>query len=246
MNKKTGRLIFTMVIIVISGLLFAGFYYGNINNAEDPRILEAKKKYKQYDILASEKKYDEILEVLDAMSNIYTQFDDYKNSFEMGVVYNNKAALFLTIALFETQEVQEKERLLNLAKIEVNKSIEIYENWQINFGDLSELQIKSLIKPIYNTRHPLFENDKKESYINKRTNNVVLAQKETPRRLSVSYTNLGIILRHQNQIEEALKMYNKALDLWGNNLTAENNINIIMGEPIKERSVLEKMFPDKK
>jgi len=246
MEKKTRILIAIMVTTVVVGFLFAWFYYSDINHSEDPRVLEAKTIYKQYDVLADEKKYDDILEILDTMSNIYTQFNDYKQSYEMGVIYNNKAALFLTIALFETQEEQEKERLLNLAKIDVNKAIDIYENWQTDFENLTELQIENLVKPIYFTHHPLFEKDKKEQYIQKRTKDIVIAQKETPRRLSVSYTNYGIILRHQNQTEEALKMYNKALLLWKNNLTAQNNINIILGKPIEERSILEKLFPDKK
>jgi tetratricopeptide (TPR) repeat protein len=62
----------------------------------------------------------------------------------------------------------------------------------------------------------------------------------------VSYTNLGIILRHQGDIKGALKSYKKALELWDKNLSAENNINILIGKPIRERSTLERLFPDQK
>ena len=235
-----------MVITVFIGLAIAWFYYGNINEAEDPRVLEAKIIYKRYDALANLKNYDEILVLLDSMTNIYKQYDDYEESYEIAVVYNNKAALFLTIALFETEEQQKKDSLFVLAKTEVEQCIGIYQKWLVKFGELNEEQIHKRVAPIYQKENPVFQNDKIDSYINKRTHDMILAQKETPRRLSVSYTNLGIILRHQGQIDEALKTYKKALDLWDNNLTAENNINIILGRPIREQTMLEKLFPEKK
>ena len=94
----------------------------------------------------------------------------------------------------------------------------------------------------------VYEEVKKKinKYINKRCQDIILAQRENPRRLSVSYTNLGIIQKHQNNIDGAMKSFNKALDLWDKNLSAENNINIIQGKPLKEQSILERIFPDKK
>ncbi len=243
-KKGTIIVISTMTIIVLIGITTAWLYYGNINKSEDPRIVEAKLKYKRYNILAEQKKYDEIFNLLDSMYHIYNQYDDYKNSYEVGVILNNKAALYLTIGLFEKEN--EKDSLLELAKINVEKSILIYENWLTEFKNLSEIEIREQLKPIYSSKNTIFDENKIERYINKRTKDIISAQAETSRRLSVSYTNLGIIQRHEQKTEEALKTYKKALDLWGNNLTAENNINIILGKPIRERTILEKIFPEQK
>ena len=235
-----------MIVIVIIGLVVAWNYYGSINNSEDPRIIEAKTIYLRYDLLANENKYDEILSLLDSMSNIYNKYDDYRYSYEMGVVVNNRVAVLITMALFETPNNLEKDSLLNIAKKDALSSISIYNDWVNEFGTLSENQIKTIFEPIYMVSNSEFEIDKREQYLNKRIDDIMLAQKETSRRLSVSYTNLGIIYRHQENYEEAIKCYQKALELWDNNLTAENNINILLGRPIKERSVLEKIFPENK
>ena len=245
-DKRTIIVISIMSIMVVFGLAFAWFYYSNINEAEDPRVLQAKTIYSRYDALAEAKRYEDILLLLDSMESIYGQYRDYKDSYEIGVVYNNKAALYLTMGLFETDDKQKKDSLLVLAKKEVLLSIQVYEQWMKEFGALNETQIGCIMLPVYQENNKLFIKNKQEHYINKRTKDILLAQKETPRRLSVAYTNLGIILRHQGQVEEALKTYEKALKLWEQNLTAENNINIILGRPIRERSILEKVFPEKK
>jgi len=245
-EKNTLIIIAVMVVIAVVGLTWAWHYYENINNSEDPRVIEAKTIYRRYDLLAQDNKYNEILSLLDSMSNIYNKYDDYQNSYEMGVVYNNKVAVHLTIALFETSDNHKKDSLLNLAKKDALTSIRIYNEWITEFGTLSDKQIKNRLEPIYNSNNIIFEPEKTNQYLNKRTKDILLAQKETPRRLSVAYTNLGIILRHQNQYKKAINMYQKALNLWSNNLTAENNINILLGRPIKERSVLEKLFPENK
>ena len=245
-EKNTITIIAVMVVIVIIGLVVAWNYYGSINNSEDPRVVKAKNIYKRYDLLASENSYTEILSLLDSMSNIYNKYDDYRNSYEMGVVVNNKVAVLITMALFETTNNLEKDSLLNIAKTDALSSISIYNDWVNEFGTLSENQIKTKFESIYMASNSEFEIEKREQYLSKRINDVVLAQKETSRRLSVSYTNLGIVCRHQENYEEAIKCYQKALELWSNNLTAQNNINILLGRPIKERSVLEKIFPENK
>jgi len=235
-----------MVVIAIAGLIWAWYYYSSVNSSEDPRVIEAKTIYRRYDMLANDNKYDEILSLLDSMSSIFNKYDDYQNSYEMGVVYNNRVAVLITVALFETSDNHKKDSLLSLAKKDALKAINIYNQWIEEFGSLSEKQIRNRLEPIYYSNNSVFETGKNEQYLNKRTEDILLAQKETLRRLSVSYTNIGIILRHQNQYEEAIKMYKKALDLWSSNLTAENNINILLGRPIKERSVLERLFPENK
>jgi len=234
-----------MTVIVILGLSIAWSYYGNINKSEDPRVIEAKVMYKSYNTLVEESRYDDGLLLLDSIADIYAKYDDYKNSYEVGVIHNNRAAIYLTIAL-AMHDGTAKDSIIAIAENNVQGSITIYEGWLNEFGSMSESDIRNWATPIYQSSNFPFNRELIDRYIEKRVADVQLAQRETTRRLSVSYTNLGIVLRNQNQIEQALKTYKKALELWDKNLTAENNINLILGRPLKERSTLERLFPDKK
>ena len=86
----------------------------------------------------------------------------------------------------------------------------------------------------------------KINFISKRVSEIVDAQNETPRRLSVAYTNLGIIKRHQEKYKDAIDCYTKAIELWDMNLAAENNLNTLLGRPLKKQNMLRKIFPPKK
>jgi len=90
-------------------------------------------------------------------------------------------------------------------------------------------------------------NSEAEEYLENRVREIIEALPENSRRLSVAYTNLGVAERHLGNYEQAMQHYQKALELWDRNLAAENNINILLGKPIRQRGVLEKLFPpDKK
>jgi hypothetical protein len=80
----------------------------------------------------------------------------------------------------------------------------------------------------------------------KRVDDLVLAQNETPRRLSVSFTNQGIVQRHLYKQNEAVESYIKAIKLWKDNFTARNNFNVLMGKPPKDRSIIDQLFPPDK
>ena len=60
-RKGTLVLISVMSVITIIGLTFAWNYYGNINDSEDPRVIQAKIIYSRYNTLVEAEKYDEIL-----------------------------------------------------------------------------------------------------------------------------------------------------------------------------------------
>ncbi|MCK5857334.1 MAG: hypothetical protein KAG64_07585 [Bacteroidales bacterium] len=244
-NKGTLAVIITMTVIAFVGFSIAWVYYGNINSSEDPRVVEAKVLYKSYNPLIEEGKYDDALLLLDSIDVIYQSYDDYKKSYEVGVVYNNKAAIYLTMAL-AMHDGSDKDSIIVLAEQNVLHSIKIYENWLQEYGNMSESEIRTYTTPIYQSGDYNFDTKLLDNYINKRINDIMLAQRETPRRLSVSYTNEGIVLRSRNEIEEALNKYKKALELWDKNLTAKNNINLILGRPLEEQSTLERLFPDKK
>ena len=85
--------------------------------------------------------------------------------------------------------------------------------------------------------------DLKTKYIKARTKDIEKAILENDRRLSVCYTNLGIVFRQREQYKQAAEQYKKALELWDRNLNAENNLNVLLGKPLKKRNIIQKLFP---
>ncbi|MCK5760725.1 MAG: hypothetical protein KAH33_05495, partial [Candidatus Delongbacteria bacterium] len=72
---------------------------------------------------------------------------------------------------------------------------------------------------------------------------IQFALQEMSRRYSVTYTNLGIVMRHKLLQDSSIVYYKKALDLWEDNHTAKSNLNVLMGEKPIKRGFIEKMFP---
>lgn len=246
LSKGTRITIIIMVILVIAGIITAKTYYQNINNAEDPRVIEAKVLYKKYNELTVQSDFDSIFFILDKILCIYNDVPHYKNSYETGVLFNNKAAAFLTKALYKSPDTLEKKMLLDTAKFFTEKAIGIYNNWK---NDYSNLNQDNLYTRVLNDFYDLTDNysDKEcRNFIKKRIKDIEIAKKEIDRRLSVSYTNLGIINRHNEEFEAAVLNYKKAIDLWDHNYTAQDNLNLLLGRPIKKRSAIQKLFPPSK
>ncbi len=235
-----------MTVLVLIGISIAYVYYGNINKAEDPRVVEAKYQYKAYNLFVAKNDYQSVFATLDTIKNIYLQFTDYQNSYELGVVYNNESAIWLTSALLKISDEQNSLAELDSAKKYAEKSILIYESWLNEFRNLSEKDVLIRVNDYYKNPHKTFENKDISKIIAKRTDDIIVAQKETIKRLSVAYTNLGIIQRHNSDYERAMESYKKALALWEGNRSAKNNINILLGRPVEEASVIEKLFPEDK
>ena len=235
-----------MLIIFIAGLFYANLYYSQVNDAEDPRVRQAKELYSTYNALAAEKKYDEIFDLLDSIDLIYAQFDDYQNSYEVAVLHNNRAAVLLNMALYESVNDLERDSMMSYSEDEIRKAIHIYDGWVLQFGKQNHDELRRYFRSIYQREFPLLDISLVDDFVEKRVKETETAQVEIYRRLSVTYTNLGIVLRHQNHVKKAVEYYQLALELWPQNLTAENNINILMGEPLKERSLLDKIFPPNK
>ena len=243
-KRSTIILFIIMLVIFFSGIWYANFYYQGVNDSEDPRVVRAKELYNNYNQLAEENKYQEIFDLLDSIEIIYNQFDDYRYSYEVGVLYNNRAALCLNMALFEPFTEMEKDSLIQSAQSFIYQGIRIYENWNAEFALYSEADFQSYLNAIYFNVFPLKDSSEVELFISKRSQEMMDAQLEMNRRLSVVYTNLGIVLRYQNQVKEAVESYQMALELWDKNITAENNINILLGKPLKTRSIIDRLFPD--
>jgi tetratricopeptide (TPR) repeat protein len=207
-------------------LLTAYIYYNGKNKAEDPRIVRTKYMSRQFDEQMKINEFSSALPLLDSIELILIKVPGYKESYEPGIVYNDRGSAYLSIALYGSRDSTEKLRLLEIAEKNIDSAIAIYNTW---LGKNSSLSIEELSKNIH-----------------KRTEDLVLAQKETPRRLSVCYTNLGIIQRHQYKQNEAVESYIKAIKLWKDNFTARNNFNVLMGKPPKDRSIIDQLFPPDK
>lgn len=246
LNRTSGILLITMLSIFLAGVWYADFYYSQVNDSEDPRVRRAKELYSNYNNLAGQKRYNEIFDLLDSIHLIYAQLDDYQNSYEVAVLHNNRAAVLLNIALFESVSEIERDSIIRLSECEILDGIVIYDNWLLQFEEQSHEELMAHFQSIYQREFPLMDISSRNNYVSKRVKEMETAQTEMTRRLSVTYTNLGIVVRHQDQVEKAVEYYQLALELWPENLTAENNIHILMGEPLKERSLLDKIFPPNK
>jgi len=241
-NRKTRALIFIMCALVLSGFIISHFYYKSVNASVDPRIVPARKLYENYNLLAQENKLDSIFWLMDTIESIYTRVDHYENSFEVGVLYNNRAATYLSLLMHE-EDVIVSDSLLEAADHAINKSIAIYENWLMSYDGKSEQELEKDLEKDFLVGLEDYDEVDQQKFLHKRIKEIIEAQVETKRRLSVSYTNLGLVYRHQLQYEAAALSYQKAIENWDRNLTAENNLNKLLGRPEKKRNLIQKLFP---
>lgn len=250
--KQNNKRAFILAMIALSFIviIISFFYYRNINSSKDPRVTEARKLYEKYNDYALQGDYDKIFALLDSVELYYNKIGHYKESFEVGVLYNNRSAAYLTMAIHSVQSGSfkniSKDSLLQLSEINVLKSITIYNNWIEQFKDLKSEEIDSKISENYFIGLEKFNDKDKTRFKESRIKEIETAQLETIRRLSVSYTNLGIIKRHLKNYKEAIVNYQKAIEIWDQNLTAENNLNILLGKPLKKRNLIQKLFPPDK
>ncbi len=241
-NKSSRVLIIVMSTLFILALVIADRYYKYENLSTDPRVYDAHLLYEKYNHYAENALFDSVFYLMDTIESIYLKYEHYAASYEVGVLYNNRAAAYISMALNSNDSIS-KDSLLQLAEINALKSIELYSSWIETYENKNREEIKSFILPHFNNNDIAFENKNTERYIKKRVKQIAEAQAETPRRLSVSYTNYGIVLRHREEFDDAVKMYLKALELWPDNLAAENNLNVLFNQPEKKRSTLRKIFP---
>jgi len=232
-----------MVVLGAIGIAIAWVYYGNINRSVDPRVRQAHVMYGRYNVYASENNAEMVLALLDSIEDIYLSVPHYTDSYEMGVVHNNRASVFLTRALSDSVVEEIRQYYFSLSEKHLNESMSYYTRWIDLFGDKSEEEITDCVHEEFSADGSLSKNKNLDAIIRSRVKEIRTAQLEMPRRISVSYTNLGIIRRHENKPEEAIDYYIKALELWDQNHVARNNMNILFGEPIEKQSVLRKLFP---
>ncbi len=242
-RRGTVLLVLVMLVIVAAGILIAHFHYAAINEAEDPRVLEAKLLYKEYNQAIRDNDAAKAMLTLDRIEAVYAAWPDYAHSYELGVVYNNRAAIYLGLLLHPVQDTVSRDSLLAEAAYWAGLSIQNYQEWLADFSDSTPEALLPETESWYTGLDDMYPEVDVARVIRKRLEDIQLAQKETPRRLSVAYTNLGIVHRHQGDYDAAIQCYRQALDLWEANRNAENNIRILLGQPTKEVSFIEKLFP---
>ncbi|MBI9066741.1 MAG: tetratricopeptide repeat protein [Salinivirgaceae bacterium] len=252
-NPKRSLIIVMSTLFVI-GFAVAKFYYSNENKYVDPRVIPARELYSKYNAYAEDNNFSAVFSLLDSIETIYKNIAHYKNSYEIGVLYNNRAASYLTMAIHFADSslslngvtILSTDSLLSLGKINAKTSIEIYQNWLDYFSEKELDKISTQIKSEYIQGITLEKEADGLKFLEKRMEEIETAKYETPRRLSVAYTNLGIVERHAGNLEEAVKLYIKALELWERNLSAKNNINVLLGRPLEKGRVIHKFFPPDK
>jgi len=245
-SSQTKKVLAGIILIICISLLTAYIYYNGKNKAEDPRIVQTKYLFRQFDEQIKENKISSALPLLDSIEFMLSKVPGYKESYEPGIVYNDRGSAYLSIALYGDKDSTERIRLLDIAKRNIDSAIAIYNTWLAKYSSLSVEEISENIKPFFSENDPTFNGKYYNKILHKRVEDLVLAQKETPRRLSVCFTNLGIVQRHQYKQNEAVESYIKAIKLWKDNYTARNNFNVLMGKPPKDRSIIDKLFPPDK
>jgi len=249
--KPARALIYIMMALVVITILIAQRYYSSKNSYVDPRIVPARELYEQYNALAVQSDYKAVIILLDSIKEIYNKHPHYYGSFETGVLENNRAAVYLTLGLSYDSIPSiyrdiEQDSLMAMGESAVRHSIYIYEKWIERFSGKGEEEIRNEIRENFLEGLGKYSPEENNRYMDNRVDEIINSIEESPRRLSVSYTNLGIVYRYKQDYPSAAINYEKAMDLWGENLTAENNLNILLGRPLRKRTFIQKMFPEPK
>jgi hypothetical protein len=230
--------------VVVLTVLFAFFYYRSLNLAEDPRVTRARILMAEYDSQSGGPDSYTRFSLLDSAEALFRSLPDYETSFEIGVIYNNKCSGLLMVALYDsTVSNGIKNDLLALSLDYCDSSIYVYNRWLSDWGGLSDEATAERLEPFMKHDDPVFEGRNFKKIFRRRIRNIDLARVETPRRLSVSYSNKAMAYRHLTMPDSALFCYEKALSLWKDNRTAKSNMSVLMGgAPIKP-GLIESLFP---
>lgn len=248
------NLVVIMAVVVIAGILIARSYYGKINRSLDPRVVQARELYGEYDVYARTGDYHAIFVLLDSIEQIFNATDHYRESFELGVLDNNRAAAMLTIALYRDSIPEAADpfaaittdSLVSRAAFHIYRAIETYEGWNLKYAERSQEEIRQMIEPAFLSGLETYSQELKDDFMETRIREIELALGENNRRLSVCHSNLGLVFRYRGEYESAVSQYEKALELWDRNLDAENNLNRLLDRPLRKRNIIQRLFPPEK
>lgn len=242
-TNGTKNIIMVMMVVVAASIAIAYVYYDKINENEDPRVIEARKILDRFNEDIASEDYFNLLLKLDTVEKTFEKIQHYANSYEMGVIYNNRASIYLSMALYDSTKIRRKDSLLSQAEKWCAKAVTVYEKGITRWEGKTKEEITAEITPDFKNAQYLFPEKSIEAIIEKRVEDIELSKLETPRRLSVTYTNLGIIKRNQYKQQEALDLYVKAIELWEDNHAAKKNLGQLIGRPVEDRSAIKKLFP---
>ena len=251
--KPTTTLILVMLVVVVIAILVARNHYSNINASADPRVVPARLAWQDYNREASTGNFTGVLSVLDSIAGIYAEVPHYRESYEVGVVHVNRSSVFLTVGLHIdslriTSDLgwmadKTKKGLLDLAEVEITEAIRLYTLWDSLWGELSEEAVKEKLQTDFFTSHESWTPEDQERFLNQRFEEIIEAQWENDRRMSVALTNLGMVEAEREKYQQAAELFKQAVDLWEDNLSAKNNLNRMLGRPLEKRSFIQKLFP---
>ena len=244
LSAGTRKLLIVTLSVALLAVIFAIFHYRGINRSEDPRVIRARYLLAEYDSKAGGADSYLFFNLLDSAAAIYSSVEDYENSYEAGVIFNDKCSGLLLMAMYDSLMNDSARRaLLNLSMDYCDSSIRIYEAWSKEWEDLSEEAVAQKLGTAMREDDAAFEGYDFRKIFRKRIKDIILAQVEIDRRLSVSLTNKGTAFRHLMMQDSAFQYFQKALSLWDHNHVAESNLSVLMGgEPVKP-GLIESLFP---
>lgn len=236
--------------ITLTALVFIGsaIYYKQLNSLEDARLATTIEFHKEYALSVEKNEYGSALTILDKWESLYKSVPGYEDSYEIGVLYNNRCSLYLiqfeTDVLTNTSEdFTPPYHYLDEAEKYIITAISLYEKWIEKYGNFSESELTELVVQNFPENDPILKSKNIKKVREKRVADLKLAQVETSRRLSVSLTNFGVIKRYRNDLDTAKQLYERAISLWDKNYTAQDNLNILLGRKPQKRSMINKLFP---
>ncbi|MDX9904708.1 MAG: tetratricopeptide repeat protein [Bacteroidales bacterium] len=243
-SPGTRKLLAITISVALAAVIFAFFYYRGVNRSEDPRVAKAREYMAEYDRLSGGTESYALFHLLDSANLIYRRVPGYGSSYETGVIYNNKGSSLLMKALYDSTLTESgKVAFLKLSVTYADSAIAVYRSWLDKWEALSEDDIASRLISEMSEADPAFAGLNFNNIFRKRVKDMMLARVETPRRLSVSYTNKGTAYRHMMMPDSALVFYERALSIWKQNRTAESNLSVLLGgEPVKP-GIIESLFP---
>jgi len=247
-SSGTKKILAITLSVATLAVIFAYFYYRGVNRLEDPRVSEARRYMAEYDRLAGGTVSFAFFHLLDSAGTIYSRVTGYETSWERGVIYNNKCSGLLLLAIYDsTLTEHEKQSLLELSVIYCDSSISVYTRWLDEWEKLGEDSIARRVLAEMHEDDTAFAGLNYKKISGKRVKDVMLAKIETPRRLSVSYTNKATAYRHLMMQDSSLIYYERALSIWKDNRTAESNLSVLLGgEPLKTGLIKSLFPPDRK
>jgi len=243
-SPGTRKLLLITSSVAVVAVLFAIFHYRGINRSEDPRVAHARQLMSEYERLSGGTGSYDFFYLLDSAEAIYERIPGYDRSFERGVIFNNRCSGLLVMAIYDSLLNDSLRRsLIDLSMTWCDSSITAYLAWKDEWGSLSEDEVEQKLGISMSTDDPAFAGYRFRSIFGKRVDDIMLAQLEIDRRLSVSYTNRATAFRHLMMQDSAYHYYQKALALWSHNRTAESNLSVLMGgDPVKP-GIIESLFP---